>query len=131
MKRIFEDIINFMQNYRRSGTSTLIKKVAAENDCWIVVAKSEEKEEFGENAISLSELPKMGLLAKPILIDNHALLVIGETGLKTIQNLEAEIEQKDKFISDIEFLFDEFKMGNYINKKLVRNYGYRRPFKQK
>ena len=71
IRRFLRNLFEFTVGLRRSGTTTLIKKVAEQNDVWVIVPNQEHKKLFGDYALSLHELDKMqGSKPKPILLDN-------------------------------------------------------------
>lgn len=95
---------------RRKGTSTLIKEMAGLNDVWILVATTEQKRDFGENAISLTELENFkGKESKPILVDNYAMLRLSEEAFQEINRLKDKIKVRDELITDVKRLMDRFE----------------------
>jgi len=103
-------LYDFVLSMRRSGTSSFIKKIASENDVYILVATIEEKKEFGKNAISFGELDKMkGKPPKPILIDNHAMLVGCNDLFTERQKLREQIKDRNELIEGIKNSIDIFE----------------------
>lgn len=103
IKDLFSGILEFVIRSRRTGTTTLIKKVASENDVWVLVPNSESKEEFGKSGISFSDLSKMGgSNPKPILLDNYTLLRLTELSLEEFARLNSMIERRDRLIRIIQ-----------------------------
>jgi hypothetical protein len=68
----------FLKNNRRSGTSTLLNKIASENDCYVLVANDMEinhtYRDIKEKCISILNLFDLSKdEKKPILIDPKVL----------------------------------------------------------
>ena len=115
IRKVLSNIYDFFVSSRRSGTTTLIKKIASENDVWVLVLNQEHKKEFGEKAISIEYLKDTkGRNPKPILIDNHTLIKLAEYSIIEIQSLDLEIEKRNKFIRKISDDIEEFERKNRL-----------------
>lgn len=110
IRRVISGLLNILTELRRSGTTTLIKKIAAENDVWVLVINSEAKKEFGESAITPFEVNKLiGLKPKPILIDNATLMKLSELSLSEFQHLGAAIKQRNNLLLQIKESINRFE----------------------
>lgn len=115
IRKVLSNIYDFFVSSRRSGTTTLIKKIASENDVWVLVLNQEHKKEFGEKAISIEYLKDTkGRKSKPILIDNLTLIMLTEYSIIEIQSLDLEIEKRNKFIRKISDDIKEFERKNRL-----------------
>lgn len=117
IRRVLLYLAAFVANQRGSGTTTLIKKIASENDVWVLVYDQKQKKQFGDSAITLGELANMdGYNSKPILIDNHALLELASTSDEEFKRLDSLIERRNKLIKTIRDEIDKFEQtgGKYI-----------------
>lgn len=95
------DFLAFLISHRRSGTTTLIEKIAEEHDCHVLVPYMSEKRK--PYHVSLMELKAMaGEKPKPILVDNHTLLVICEEVLREHHTLANIIKANDRAVRQIE-----------------------------
>lgn len=91
---ILRNLSGFLLSMRGSGTTTLIKKVAIENDVYVLVPYEQMGQEFGDHAITFNRLGKArGLKPKPILTDNYTLREISELSLNKFDILDAEIKE--------------------------------------
>lgn len=98
MKLTLEKIISFFRSQRATGTTTLIKKIAKDNDVWLLMPTAASKGNFKDikNVLSLSDNLD-GLPPKPILVDNHTMLFIAEMTVGTIDTLTSSLhEEKQK-----------------------------------
>ena len=112
-RRLLKDLSEFFISMRRSGTTTLIKKVAEENDVWVLVPNAEMAKEFGDTSITFDQLNKShGLKPKPILLDNYTLLQLSQLSLDEYNNLDLKIKVRDNFLRDIKHLIDRFERSN-------------------
>lgn len=104
ISEIMRNIMVLMSQNRRSGTSTLIKNISKEHKVLIVVAHLIEKNDFGETAVSLSEIRNMGSITAtktPVLFDNHAVMVLAELALREIINLQEKVSELEGKITKI------------------------------
>ncbi len=91
----------------------LLKKIAAENDVWVLVINSEAKKEFGENAITPFEANKLiGLKPKPILVDNATLMKLSELSLSEFENLGLAIKKRNELVWHIKEAINKFERNN-------------------
>ena len=102
IKKLMNDVYVFFNSMRRSGTTSLLQKIAAENDVWVLVPTEVEKREFGEKAITFHEISRMGgKVKKPILVDNYTLLNLSGEAAREFTALETMIARRDKLIKTI------------------------------
>lgn len=86
-RKFLKNLLEFTIGCRRSGTTTLIRRIAEKNDVWVIVLNQDQKKLFGDYAISISELDKIsGCNPKPILLDNSTIMKLAELALKEINN---------------------------------------------
>lgn len=120
MKKILFDIYNFFISNRKCGTTTLLVKIAKENDVWVIVPDKKTGEQFGEKAITFSDLVRSkGITPKPILVDNFTMLEICEKFHNNMVELEAEKRSRDVLIDEIEGAINNFRS---YNKRKAFNY---------
>jgi len=78
MLSYFQDILTFCTLSRRAGTTTLLKKIATEHDCYIVVNTTDEirnlYRDVAERCISAAKLKEFcdspSFVKKPMLFDS-------------------------------------------------------------
>ncbi len=107
MKNVFKSVFNFILSQRRSGTTTLIKKIADENDVWVLVQNMADGLQFKRgSAISIHQLigSSDGMEGKPILVDNATLLRLMDVAAKQESKLLAMKEFMDRFRKDMEIM---------------------------
>ncbi len=107
MKDVFKSVFNFILSQRRSGTTTLIKKIADENDVWVLVPNMSDSLQFKKgSAISVYQLTNNpGILeGRPILVDNATLLKLLGAADRQEEKLSAMEEVVDRFKKDMEIL---------------------------
>lgn len=113
IRRFLKNLLGFTVGLRRSGTTTLIKKVAEQNDVWVIVPNQEQKKLFGDYVLSLQELDKMqGSKPKPILLDNSTIMKLTEMSIEEIENLDLAIKKRNKLIRTIRDEISNFERGN-------------------
>jgi len=113
IRRYLKNLFEFTVGLRRSGTTTLIKKVAEQNDVWVIVPNQETKKMFGDYALSISELDKMkGCKVKPILLDNSTIMQLCELSLDEMNNLNLAIKKRNKLIRTIRDEISNFERDN-------------------
>ena len=102
VRKLLTNLFSFVTDLRRSGTTTLIKKVASENDVWVLVPNQQMKKEFGESAVTFEELDRIkGCKSKPILLDNYTLLQLSELSLNEYERLDLSIKKRNRLIRTI------------------------------
>lgn len=108
------DVYVFFNGMRRSGTTSLLQKIAAENDVWVLVPTEVEKREFGGKAITFHEIGKLGgeTAKKPILVDNYTLLNLSGEASREFTTLETMIARRDKLIKTIRDEITSFDRNN-------------------
>jgi len=107
---IFADIFQFFASNRRTGSSTLIKEIAEKNDVYILVANMEQEKEFGEKAVSMTNLKSFQhKSAKPVLVDNYTMLKLSEGAHGIINDLSGKIKARDEMILDIKEIISQFE----------------------
>lgn len=113
IRRFLKNLLGFTVGLRRSGTTTLIKKVAEQNDVWVIVPNQEQKKLFGDYALSLHELDKMqGSKPKPILLDNSTIMRLTEMSIEEMENLDLAIKKRNKLIRTIRDEISNFERSN-------------------
>ena len=102
IRKLLSNLFSFVTDLRRSGTTTLIQKVASENDVWVLVPNQQMKKEFGKSGVTFDELGRMkGCKAKPILLDNYTLLQLSELSLNEYERLDLMIKKRNRLIRTI------------------------------
>jgi hypothetical protein len=92
---ILKNTFDFMSRMRRSGTTTLLRKISDEMEAWVLVPYEEDKKEFFDSALSFEDLNGgCGREPKPILVDNY-------TMMKLLSMAITEIEVRDAQINDL------------------------------
>lgn len=115
IREILQAIYRTVFEARRMGTSTMLKKLASENDVYILVPNGKCKEMFGDSAITFGELIKNGGLGrspKPLLLDNFTLLELTRETFDEIARLEGEVVRRDQLIHTISRAISNFEKGN-------------------
>jgi len=105
---LIDNILSFLFSQRQSGTTSLLKKIAKENDVWVLVADEVQKKEFGDKAVSIEDL-KMGIPNKPILFDNYTIMKLTSLSQSEILNLLEKVRRRDELIDDIYQKTKKFK----------------------
>jgi hypothetical protein len=102
IRRLLSNLFSFVTDLRGSGTTTLIKKVASENDVWVLVPNQQVKKDFGESGVTFDELDRIkGCKPKPILLDNYTLLQLSELSLNEYERLDLMIKKRNRLIRTI------------------------------
>jgi len=117
VREILQAIYRTVFEARRMGTSTMLKKLASENDVYILVPNEKCKEMFGDSAITFEELIKNGGLGrspKPLLLDNFTLLELTRGTFDEIARLEGEVVRRDQLIHTISRDISNFEKENNI-----------------
>lgn len=104
--RYINYILKFLLSNRRGGTTTLIKKIAAENDCYIIVRHADdiksEFRQFKDKCITLDQLLTAdGIPPKPILFETTAIKHLVETYKQQYESLHNENVSRDIALSNI------------------------------
>lgn len=108
-------VLNFILKNRRSGTTTLIKKIAAENDCYIVVRFHQEikyYEEVKDKCITLEQLFNFdGLPTKPILFESQAIKELCELAKERFEVVRNQNFKRDVLLQKIKQSLVEFELS--------------------
>ncbi len=113
IRKLLSNLYSFVTDLRRSGTTTLIKKVASENDIWVLVPNQQMKKEFGESGVTFDEIDRMkGFKPKPILLDNYTLLQLSELSLNEYKRLDLMIKKRNRLIRTIRDEINLFEREN-------------------
>ena len=115
MISFFSNLLSFMQEQRRSGTSTLLKKIAKENDVWILVPTEKEKDMFDGKGITFLDIENnkiKGQKPKPILVDNYTLIKLSEQALLEFSELRNKINSRNTLIRNIKEEIKLFEREN-------------------
>lgn len=100
----------FFISMRRGGTTSLLRKIADENDVYVLVPTSAQKKEFGDKAITLEELHNnTGRKAKPVLVDNYTMILLSEDGIKEFEKLRKAFNERQRMLRDIDVMLERFK----------------------
>ncbi len=109
---IWRDIKTFMSINRGSGTTTLIKKIANENDVFVLVPSDMVGKMIGKSAVNINKLNNIrGLQKKPILLDNFTLIELTNKTIEELQKLNGEICKRDDLIKEI---YNLIRKSNYV-----------------
>jgi hypothetical protein len=98
--KLLHDFNLWVLGLRRSGTSSLLERIAKKEDVYILVPTEKEKRDpkWNGKALSFEDLRKDGLKPKPILLDNHAMLEFSETAYRYAHKLEGELKDRNKLL---------------------------------
>lgn len=95
-------LFKFFISWRGAGTTTLIDKIAKENDCIVLVGQDTERK--GDNYITFQDLYNhsyRGRSHKPILVDNHVLLEIVEQAINELDSRAQIIKRRNDILQRI------------------------------
>jgi len=112
---IFSRVESFLHSMRHSGTTSLLKKIAAENDVWVLVADEEHAREFGDKGVTISKV-QLGVDKKPILFDNYTILRLTGLAQDELMNLTEQVRRREDLIFDIETKIKSFRYKNNFKK---------------
>ena len=109
-------VLNFILKNRRSGTTTLIKKIAAENDCYVVVRYQQEiKHEYDDikgKCITLEQLFNFdGLPSKPILFETQAIKELCELAKERFEVVRGQNFKRDVLLQKIKQSLIDFDLS--------------------
>jgi len=109
--------IKFILNNRRSGTTTLIKKIALENDCYVVVRYLDEirteYKEIKDKCITLEQLFKCeGLPKKPVIFETQAIRYICELAQERFDVVQNQNFKRDVLLTKIKNSLKEFELDS-------------------
>lgn len=123
-------ILRFIQSQRRSGTTTLIQKIATENDCHVVVRYSDDikkqyPKELWDKCITLEQLFNLeGIPPKPILFETPAIKHLCEMAKERYEivsdqnfRMDSTLNKIKKAIYDFELSGD--KIGSVFEKPTI------------
>ena len=113
---LFTHLRAFLGSMRKTGTTTLLKKIAEENDVWVLVANSEQAKEFGDKAMTISDL-KLGVERKPILFDPYSVEYLSGVAQDEIMDLLEKIRRRDDLISDVDARISAYKVRESLLSK--------------
>lgn len=117
VKQMLHGLMNFFQEQRRSGTTTMILKIAKENDVYVLLpnlemADTEYKEVKGK-CVNMQYLRDMtGKPTKPILVDNFTMLELIQKSYNEIAHQEHEVAERHKALLDIKKIIGSFETYN-------------------
>lgn len=114
--RFIYHVLGFILKNRRGGTTTLIKKIAAENDCYVVVRFHDEiKHEYRdikEKCLTLEQLLNFdGLPAKPILFETQAIKEMCELAKERFEVVRNQNFKRDVLLQKIKQSLVDFELG--------------------
>jgi hypothetical protein len=100
VKERLEKILDFMILNRRSGTTTFLADATRYDEAFVLTANSHPPSQFERRHHLLIPIDGVewyrGIKPKPILIDNHAMIVILEDAIREIEALEPKAYRKHK-----------------------------------
>jgi hypothetical protein len=101
--KLLHDFYTWVLGLRRSGTSSLLEKIAKSNDVYILVPTEEEKSDpkWNGKALSFNDLKRGGIKPKPILLDNHAMLKFSELAYQYSKELEGKLSDRNGLLAKI------------------------------
>lgn len=105
-----ERLFLFFIRSRHSESTSLIKKIAEENDVWVVASNQEQVEKFGDKGVTITDEMSdrlLGLESKPILIDNYTMINLLEDSLNRIDSLESQLVKTSKLNQEYEKYFND------------------------
>ena len=110
--KLFASFYTWILSLRRSGTTTLLEKIAKVHDVYILVPTEKEKRDkkWNGKAICFIDLDKGGMKPKPILLDNHAMIEFSKHVYALVTELEAKVAASDALISKIKGDIDYFNI---------------------
>jgi len=117
-------LLGFILKNRRSGTTTLIKKIASENDCYVVVRFKQEiiseYKDIKDKCITLEQLFNTdGFTKKPILFETQAIKHICEISKERFELVKQQNFKRDLALKKIKESIIEFELnGNKIGSAL-------------
>jgi hypothetical protein len=113
IKKTLSGLFEFLVEQRRSGTTTLIKKIAEEHDVYVLALNSHQAKEFGDKGISIERLDQLnGRDKKPILVDNTTLLNLIKITLEEQGRLELVVKKQDNLMLRIKHQIRDFEREN-------------------
>jgi len=117
IKKLLGDMYLFFKKLRGSGTTSLLAKIAKENDVWVIVNNFEEGIQFGDKAVTLDMLKDhaYGFDNKPILIDNHVLLILLEESIHKIDDQEEAIRSRTEVLRTLKRAIKSFEISEGIS----------------
>ncbi len=119
MRKLLKNMFRFLIEQRQSGTTTLLKTIAANNDVWVLVPDQQTKGQFNGSAITLDELDRMGSKShKPILVDNYTMIKLCELVDVEIIGLDNAISERENLIEKMEDLIKQFRRTNKAKPRL-------------
>lgn len=115
--KILQEFYQWVHSLRRSGTSTLLQKIAEKEDVYVLVGSEKEKNDpkWGGKALSFDDLKRSSLPPKPILVDNYFMLEIAERAYRHQTKIETELAARNVFLHRIKYELESFenKWGNF------------------
>lgn len=117
VNNLLRDMFIFFKKLRGSGTTTLLAKIAKENDVWVIVNNYEEGIQFGDKAVTLDKLKDRayGFDNKPILIDNHVLLFLLEESIHKFTEQEEAIKTRTEVLRTLKKAIRSFEVCENVN----------------
>lgn len=101
--RLLHDFHMWVLGLRRSGTSSLLEKIAKTYDVYILVPTEKEKNDpkWNGKALSFNDLKRDGVKPKPLLIDNHAMLEFSDLAYRYSKDLEGKLKERNDLLQRI------------------------------
>jgi len=95
--KLIQQLLLFLKTFRRSGTTTLLQRIAKREDVWVLVEHHDNLKDFHGKGVVVGGLRQlMGTHPKPILVDNGLLLKI----LQDAADAERDAQEFHRQIKD-------------------------------
>ncbi len=103
-RKKISDVIRWLNANRQSGTTSLIKKIASENDVYVLVSNKEEASIYGHKAVPIYNIESKisdTKIKKPILVDASILSSLLKLASLEIDYLAVVDNKKSDLIAKI------------------------------
>jgi len=99
---------------RRSGTSSLLERIAQTEDVYILVPTQKEKDDkkWNGKALCFSDLERGAIKPKPILVDNHFMIELADKAIKYQSELERKVRYRNALLYNIKTQLSAFERTN-------------------
>jgi len=112
--RLLHDFYQWVVGMRRSGTSSLLEKIAKTEDVYILVPTQKEKEDkkWNGKALCFSDLERGAIKPKPILVDNHFMIELASKAIEYQSELERQTLYRNSLLNNIKTQLSAFERTN-------------------
>lgn len=112
--RLLHDFYTWVLSLRRSGTSSLLERIAKTEDVYVLVPTADEKKDkkWKGKALCFEDLKRTGLKPKPILIDNHFMIELADRAYKYQLELESKVQVRNSLLYQIKANLLQFEKRN-------------------